>query len=60
MVRSDFVNLAEHQTLMGYSRGIELFIESLNEEMERDEILREHSLDDVINIMVADHIKKNY
>ena len=35
-------------------------IESLNEEMERDEILREHSLDDVINIMVADHIKKNY
>lgn len=60
MVRSDFIKLAEQQAALGYSRGIELFMESLNEELHRDEILREHSLDDIINIMVADHIKNNY
>lgn len=60
MVRADFVNMAEAQILNGFSRGIGLFMESLNSELEKDEVLKEHSLDEVIEYLVDDHIKNNY
>lgn len=55
MVRQDFIQLAESQILAGFSRGIDLFTEELNNEIERDEVLKEHSLNEVVECLVDDY-----
>lgn len=42
MLREKFNELIMQETTYGFNRGIELFIESLNEDLARDEALEEN------------------
>lgn len=59
MIRDDFKNLAEAQVYNGFARGISIFMESLNEELEHDEVLRENSLESIIDHMVDQYLSEN-
>lgn len=48
MYREKFNELVMHEVSLGFQRGMELFLESLNEEMEKDAFLAEGSLDEYV------------
>ncbi len=44
MLRDKFNELIMQETASGFNRGIELFIESLNEDISRDEAIEENTI----------------
>lgn len=58
MVRSDFITLAENEIYKGFSRGIDLFTESITTEIERDQLLREHSMSEIVECLVDDYVAR--
>jgi len=53
MLREKFAELVMQEATAGFSRGIELFIESLNSEISRDEAIEEgeNNLDNYLDTL---------
>jgi len=58
MMRENFISLIQEKAAQGFNRGLELFMEDLNEELVRDEVLSEHSLDAIVEHLVTDYITR--
>lgn len=52
MMREKFNRLVCEESTDGFRRGIELFIEELNDDIERNEQLQECSIDDALDHLV--------
>lgn len=54
MLREKFNTLVMETVTSGYQRGIDLFVEDLNTDLERDAYLSESTLDDVLDRLVLE------
>ena len=52
MVREKFNQIIAQESHLGFQRGIDLFLESLNSEMERDEAITENGVDAYLDYLV--------
>lgn len=59
MMRENFSKIVFEGINAGFNRGVTLFMEELNIELDRDEVIKEHSLDKVIDVMVDKYLAEN-
>ena len=52
MVREKFNQIIAQEAHLGFQRGIDLFLESLNSEIERDEAITENGVDAYLDYLV--------
>lgn len=54
MLRDKFIEIISEGLYEGYSRGITVFMESLEEDLAKKEVINESSLDGVIDYLMED------
>lgn len=54
MMREKFNTLVTEGVTLGWQRGIQLFIEELNSDIERDAYLSETTVDDILDQLVLE------
>lgn len=54
MLRDKFIEIISEGLYEGYSRGIAVFMESLEEDLAKKEVINESSLDGVIDYLMED------